>query len=202
MKGQPLKQISAAFSSAVAGRTDADLVQRCRKNEQLAWDELVDRYQRLIFAVPKRAGLNDDQAADIFQDVFLTLYQKIDEIEQPERIRAWIVTTAKFKTWAVVRGEKGLHSPATEEEMEVEMGNLPDSSPLADDVLIELEEQHLIRTAVAKLDERCRTIISMVYLNAATASYVDVGEAIGVGATSISPLRSRCLKKLEKLLTS
>lgn len=188
------------FEAAALGNGDASLVARCRKNDQSAWDELVDRYQRLIFAIPRRAGLSDEQAADVLQDVFLTLFEKIGEIEQPERIRSWMVTTAKFKTWAVVRSSKGFYSPETEEEMEAEMASLRDNAPLADDVLIELEEQHLIRTALTTIEERCRTILSMIYLRDPAASYIEVAAAIGVGETSISPLRSRCLKKLEKAL--
>ncbi|MBX7054300.1 MAG: sigma-70 family RNA polymerase sigma factor [Pyrinomonadaceae bacterium] len=189
------------LSSRTADRGDAELVKLCRNGDQSAWDQLVNRYQRLIYAVPRRAGLNDEQAADVFQEVFLTLLQKIDEIEQPERIRSWIVTTAKFKTWAVVRSGKGLYSPETEEEMEAEMANLRDASPLADDMLIEVEEQHLIRTAMLELEERCQKILSMIYLRDPAASYSEVAAAINVGETSISPLRSRCLKKLEKLLS-
>ena len=180
---------------------DADLVRRCQANDQAAWDALVDRYQRLIFAIPRRAGLTEEQAADVFQEVFLTLFEKIAEIEQPARIRSWIVTTAKFKTWAVVRGSKGFYSPETEEEMEAEMANIADNSPLADDVLIELEEQHLIRTALHKLEDRCRQILSMIYLRDPAASYLEVATAIGVGESSISPLRTRCLKKLQTILT-
>ena len=189
-----------AFPASGLERSDAELIRACRDGSQPAWDELVGRYQRLIFAIPRRAGLNDEQAADIFQEVFLTLFEKIGEIEQPEKIRSWIVTTAKFKTWGAVRASKGLYSPETEEEMEQEMANLTDNSPLADDMLIELEQQHLIRTALAQLEERCRKILSMLYLRNSGASYAEVADAVGVGETSISPLRSRCLKKLEKLL--
>ena len=181
-------------------RSDAALVRECRDGGQAAWDELVKRYQRLIYAIPRRAGLSDEQAADVFQEVFLTLFEKIDELEQPEKVRSWIVTTAKFKTWAVVRASKGAYSPESEEEMEQEMANLADRSPLADQVLIELEQQHLIRTALVQLEERCQKILSMLYLRTATASYAEVAEAVGVGETSVSPMRSRCLKKLEKLL--
>lgn len=181
-------------------RSDAELIRECRNGSQSAWNSLVDRYQRLIYAIPRRAGLTEEQCSDVFQEVFLTLFQKLDEIEQPERIRSWIVTTAKFKTWAAVRGEKGHYSPETDEEMEREMASLPDRSPLADDVLIELEEQHLIRTALATLDERCRTILSMIYLRDSPASYAQVAAEIGTGETSISPLRSRCLKKLAAVL--
>jgi len=194
------KRLEIELGAAALESDDARLVKRCRTGDQAAWDALVDRYQRLIFAIPRRAGLTEEQAADVFQDVFLTLFQKIDEIEQPDRIRSWFVTTAKFKTWAVVRSSKGFYSPETEDEMEAEMASIRDASPLADDLLIELEEQHIIRTALEKLEERCRMILSMIYLRASAASYSEVAAAIGVGETSISPLRSRCLKKLEKLI--
>lgn len=199
--GKRAKALETTLESSDVGARDALLIKRCRKGDQTAWDELVTRYQRLIYTIPRRAGLSDEQAADVFQDVFLTLFQKIDEIEQPERIRSWIVTTAKFKTWGLIRGTKGFHGPDTEEEMENEMASLADDAPLADDLLIELEEQHIIRTALTKLEERCRQIIGLIYLREPAASYAEVGKAIGVGETSISPLRSRCLKKLAKILS-
>lgn len=181
-------------------RSDAELVASCRNGDENAWNELVERYQRLIITIPRRAGLSEEQAADVFQEVFLTLFEKLDEIEQPERIRSWIVTTAKFKTWSTVRASKGFYSPETEEEMELEMASLKDASPLADDLLIELEQQHQIRTALKELEERCQKILSMIYLRDSAASYAEVAAAIGVGETSISPLRSRCLQKLGKVL--
>jgi RNA polymerase sigma factor (sigma-70 family) len=188
------------FPASGLERSDAELIRACRDGSQTAWDELVARYQRLIYAIPRRAGLTDEQAADVFQEVFLTLFEKIDELEHPEKVRSWIVTTAKFKTWGTVRASKGHYSPASEDEMEHEMANLADAAPLADDVLIEVEQQHLIRTALKQLEERCQKILSMLYLRHAAASYAAVADAVGVGETSISPLRSRCLKKLEKLL--
>lgn len=195
------EKLQAEFSAKGLETSDAELVKECRRGDERAWNRLVDRYQRLVFAIPRRAGLTEEQAADVFQEVFLTLFQKLDEIEQPEKIRSWLVTTAKFKTWGAVRGEKGFYSPETEEELEFEMAGLQDSAPLADDVLIQLEEQHLIRTALNELEERCQKILSMIYLTEPPASYVEVAKAIGVGETSISPLRTRCLKKLAKILT-
>ena len=199
---QTTEAIDISFPATAVGRSDADLVERCRGGDQSAWSDLVDRYQRLIFAIPRRAGLTEDQASDIFQDVFVLLFEKLDEIQQPEKLRSWLVTTAKFKTWAAVRADKkSLHGETTE-EMEFEIANVPDNSALADEKVIRLEQQHLIRTALGKLDERCQKILSMLYLRDSAASYSEVADAIAVGETSISPLRSRCLKKLEKLLAS
>lgn len=200
MSKTAIQQSDSLFQAVALGRADADLVSECKKGSNDAWDRLVARYQRLIFAIPRRAGLSEEQCADVFQEVFLTLFEKLDHIEQPEKLRSWIVTTAKFKTWGVVRGTKNIYSPANEEEMELEMSNIKDDTPLADEMLIELEQQHLIRTALNKLEEQCIKILSMIYLQEPAASYVEVATAIGVGSTSISPMRARCLKKLEKLL--
>ncbi len=194
------QKIPAEFPARKLEKSDAELVAACRRGNESAWNELVDRFQRLIITIPRRAGLSEEQAADILQEVFLTLFEKLDEIEQPDKIRSWIVTTAKFKTWGAVRGEKIFYAPESDEEMETEMANLPDDAPLADARLIELEQQHLIRTALAELEERCQKILSMIYLQDAAATYSEVAREIGVGETSISPLRSRCLKKLAKIL--
>lgn len=194
------RQLPIDFSAEGLAKTDAELVKACRRGSETAWNELVERFQRLIITIPRRAGLSEEQAADVFQEVFLTLFEKLDEIEQPEKIRSWLVTTAKFKTWGAVRGAKNINSPATDEEMELEMANLPDAAPLADARLIELEQQHQIRTALNEMEEKCRAILSMIYLRDTAASYAEVGAAIGVGESSISPLRARCLKKLAKIL--
>ena len=195
------EKLKSEFAARDLEATDAELVKACRRGSQTAWDALVDRYQRLIFTVPRRAGLSEEQSADILQEVFLTLFEKLDEIEQPEKIRSWIVTTAKFKTWAAIRGEKGFHSPVeTEETMETEMANLRDASPLVDAVLVELEEQHQIRAALRELEERCQKILSLIYLTEPSTTYAEVAKIIGVGETSISPMRARCLQKLAKKL--
>ncbi len=196
----PAEKSEIKLSAKGLEKSDAELVFACRRGDETAWNTLVDRYQRLIFTIPRRAGLSEEQASDVFQEVFLTLFEKLDDIEQPERIRSWMVTTAKFKTWGIVRSNKGLYSPETEEEMEREMMNLADNSPLADDALIELEQQHLIRTALKEIEERCQKILSMIYLRETAASYAEVAQEIGVGETSISPMRTRCLQKLAKIL--
>lgn len=52
---------------------DERLLQACRRGDESAWEALVERYQRLIYAIPRRAGLDKDQAAEVFQEVFTTL---------------------------------------------------------------------------------------------------------------------------------
>ena len=79
-------------------QSDEELLRACRRGDEAAWEALVRRYQRLVYAVPRRAGLDEDAAADVFQDVFATLLENVGAIEQPSRLHAWLVTTARRKT--------------------------------------------------------------------------------------------------------
>jgi len=82
--------------------SDKQLLLACRQGHESAWEALIDRYQRLIYAIPRRAGLDKDAAADVFQEVFATLFEKLNDIAEPDRLQAWLVTTAKRKTWRLI----------------------------------------------------------------------------------------------------
>ncbi|MBC7909936.1 MAG: sigma-70 family RNA polymerase sigma factor [Pyrinomonadaceae bacterium] len=182
--------------------SDEMLVQACRKGDETAWEALVNRYQRLIYTIPRRAGLDEDQAAEVFQDVFTTLLRKLEEIEQPERLHAWIVTTARRVTWRLIKREKnpGKFIGYGEEGEEDEAAQVPSDAPLPDEVLLQLEEQQRIRRAVATLDDRCRKLIQMLFYQPVSPSYTEIAAALGTTEGSIGPTRARCLQKMLRLL--
>jgi RNA polymerase sigma factor (sigma-70 family) len=182
-------------------RTDKELLIACRKGDESSWEALVDRYQRLIYTIPRRAGLDQDQASEVFQDVFLTLLEKIDDINDPDRLHAWLVTAARRKTWRLVTKERSLRRVnLDEEEGEDDLVDIVDSTPLTDEVLLQLEEQHRVRTAVAGLDDRCHKLLTLLYYQSEPPSYAQIAEDFGTSEGSIGPTRARCLKKLLRLL--
>ena len=178
--------------------TDKELLLLCRQGNESSWQALVDRYQRLVYAVPRRAGLNEDQAGEVFQEVFMTLFEKMNEINEPDRLHAWLVTTARRKTWRLLSKERSLQSMQTGEEDEALV--VVDDSPLPDETLVRLEEQHRIRTALAGLDERCQQLLTMLYYQTETPPYSEIAAILGTPEGSIGPTRARCFKKLLKLL--
>jgi len=181
--------------------SDLQLVLACRRGDQLAWEKLIRRYQRLIYAIPLRAGLDEDQAAEIFQDVFTTFFQKLNDIEEPEKLQAWLVTTARRKTWRTIAKSHGLTLQDMESvEFTHEAASVRDETPLPDEQLLMLEEQHRIRTAVSMLDERCRKLVQMLFYQAQPPSYVEIAAALGIPEGSIGPTRARCLGKLLRIL--
>lgn len=183
-------------------RTDKELLMACRKGDESSWEVLVDRYQRLIYTIPRRAGLDQDQASEVFQDVFLTLLEKIDDINDPDRLHAWLVTAARRKTWRLLTRERSLKGvdPEDFDDSDNVLPLLMDSNPLPDEVLLQLEEQHRVRTAVAELDERCQKLLTLLYYETEPPSYAEIAETFGTSEGSIGPTRARCLKKLLRLL--
>ncbi|HET7287925.1 MAG TPA: sigma-70 family RNA polymerase sigma factor, partial [Pyrinomonadaceae bacterium] len=114
--------------------SDVQLVLACRRGDQLAWEKLIRRYQRLIYAIPLRAGLDEDQAAEIFQEVFTTFFQKLNDIEEPEKLQAWLVTTARRKTWRAIAKSQ----TRTREDAEAtnDAATVRDETPLPDEQLL------------------------------------------------------------------
>jgi|ERR1044072_3323429 RNA polymerase sigma factor (sigma-70 family) len=199
-----LKNLSSTFigvqvdSINYMQATDKELLLMCRQGNESSWATLVDRYQRLIYAVPRRAGLNEDQAGEVFQEVFVTLFEKMNEINEPDRLHAWLVTTARRKTWRLLSKERSRQSKQTGEDDEALV--VVDDSPLPDETLVRLEEQHRVRAALAGLDARCQKLITMLYYEAEPLPYSEIAAILGTPEGSIGPTRARCLKKLLKLL--
>lgn len=182
--------------------SDKQLLLACRNGDQAAWEALIKRYQRLMYAIPRRAGLDEDQSSDVFQDVFATLFEKLDDIEQPERIHSWLVTTARRKTWRVISKARAAQYTVSDDESDsgADLSSIPDNAALPDEVLLKLEEQHRVRTAVAGLDDRCRKLLRLLFYEAEPPSYAEIATLLGTSEGSIGPTRARCLEKMLRLL--
>jgi RNA polymerase sigma factor (sigma-70 family) len=177
--------------------SDEALVRACRRGEAAAWEALVMRYQRLIYAIARHAGLDKDQSAEAFQSVFVALVEHLDRIEQPARVGAWLATAARYESWRVRRRIRAVAMPDIDNPSHAEQ--LFDDTPL-DSALLQLEEQNLIRKAVAMLDERCRTLVTLLFYRADPPSYAEIATLLGISEGSIGPTRARCLAKVRRLL--
>jgi RNA polymerase sigma factor (sigma-70 family) len=176
---------------------DATLIRFCRAGDQEAWELLVRRYQRLIYTVPRRAGLNEELAAEVFQSVCIALFEHLDRIRQPDRLGAWLVTTARRETLRQLRRERAV---AVSFEEEVEIQQFADAGPLPDEQFERLERQLAIRQAMSTLDERSRTLLSMLFYESEPPAYAEIAARLGMPEGSVGPTRARCLQKLLRAL--
>ena len=180
--------------------SDEELVNACRGGDEAAWEQIVYKYQAMLYSIPKRAGLSQDLSADVLQEVFKTLFEKLNDIEQPQYLRAWLTTTARHKTIHLIQREKfGRINPLFDEENNLRY-EVRDETLLADENLIRLEQANQIESAIGKIDERCRRLLTLLYFEVEPIPYEEIAMALNIPLGSIGPTRSRCLQKLIKFL--
>jgi RNA polymerase sigma factor (sigma-70 family) len=183
---------------------DPALILRCRAGDALSWEALVKRYQRLVYAVARSAGLDEDLAADVFQTVFQRLVQHLPRITEPERLQAWIVTTSKREAWLQrKRAERLVSMTASEADGEVagptDEWDIADPAPGPDETLAHWQRVAQVQRALERLDERCRQLLRALF-GAEGAGYEEIAARLGLPVGSIGPTRARCLQKLRKML--
>jgi RNA polymerase sigma factor (sigma-70 family) len=179
-------------------QTDNELIAACRRGDAEAWQVLVLRYQRLIYTIPIRGGLDEQQAAEVFQTVFVRLVEHLPRIEQPDRLQAWLVTTAKRETWRLTRRQRQAAVALSIDDEDSQ--ELPDDVPLPHEVAQKLEEQHTVRVALERLENPCRTLLTALFYQDDPPAYSELAASLGIPTGSIGPTRARCLQKLRSLL--
>lgn len=183
---------------------DATLVARCRRGDAAAWALLVQRYQRLVYAVAMRIGHDAHVAADVFQTVFARLVEQLPRIAEPDRLQAWIVTTAKREALLLRRRAQRTVSMTREDDDAPDPApewDLPDDAALPEQALDELQQAHRLRLALERLDRRCRDLLALLFRDEDDAlAYDEVARRLDMPIGSIGPTRARCLGKLRKLV--
>jgi RNA polymerase sigma factor (sigma-70 family) len=168
-------------------RGDNEVIARCLKGDQEAWSSLVRQYQRLVYSVAHALCPSIDDVSDVFQQVWLELYQRLPELRNTEALPAWLITVTRRRAYAVLQSRK-ISDPLDEET--------PDTA----EQLRQIEQEHTIERAMEQLPERCRKLIDFLYFDASEPSYSEISAAMAMPEASIGPTRARCLEKLRKLI--
>jgi RNA polymerase sigma-70 factor (ECF subfamily) len=170
----------------LASLTDAHLVARCRSGDEDAWRELVTRFSRYVYAICSQAfRLRQDDAEDIFQEVFARTYEHLGRLRDDDAIRPWLGQLTRRLCIDRLRA-------AGREELS---GEEP-APASADETLERLDEAFAVHDALAILPENCREILDRFF--ARDESYQTIAAALEIPAGTIASRISRCLGKLRE----
>jgi RNA polymerase sigma factor (sigma-70 family) len=171
-----------------AAVTDAALVARCRTGDDAAWRELVDRFSRYVYAIAIQGfRLSQQDAEDVFQEVFARVYERLESLRENEAVRPWIAQLTRRLCIDRLR--------AAARESDADIDELPELP--AEDDLTALEQAFDVHEAMAGLPESCRQILDRFY--ARDESYRTIGDNLGLPAGTIASRISRCLTKLREV---
>jgi RNA polymerase sigma factor (sigma-70 family) len=163
--------------------TDAELVERCRAGDEEAWNELVERFARYVYAVTIRGfRLGEQDAEDAFQEVFTRVYTNLDKLRDEAALRPWIAQlTRRVCLDSIARS--GREQPTGDAESEH-----------GRDVIAEIDEAMTVRHAMTALPENCQEILDRFF--ARDQSYRTIASELDVPSGTIASRIARCLVKL------
>lgn len=176
----------------------AALVERAATGDRAAWEQLVEAYGRLIWAIARNHRLGAGDAADVSQTTWLRLLENMDRLKEPGRVGAWLATTARREALRAVARGKRTTLVADDAVFEASQSR---SAPPAhlDGALLAAERDQAVRAAVATLPAGCQQLLNLMMLDPAP-SYEEMAAALGRPIGSLGPTRRRCLEKLRTLL--
>jgi RNA polymerase sigma factor (sigma-70 family) len=170
------------------------LVKAAGAGEAYAWEELTSRFGGMIVAIARNCRLSDADVWEVHQTTWLRLVENVGRIDQPERIGAWLATTAKRECYRLTRNRSRLDFDGEAlSELPDETLPAPDAGPLAD------ERDELVRKAFAQLTPRCQRLLTFL-LQEDNPSYKETSAALSMPIGSIGPTRGRCLEHLRQII--
>jgi RNA polymerase sigma factor (sigma-70 family) len=171
----------------VAANIDKELIDRCVKGDEAAWKDLIVRYERLVYSVAVTFCPEPEDASDVFQQVWMDLYQQISDLRHPEALPAWLITVTRRRAYKLITSRQ--RSEPLDE-------NVPDVKQQ----LNRIEREHGLERALGQLGDRCRQLIDLLYFSLDEPTYAEIAVKLSMPVASIGPTRARCMEKLRKLL--
>jgi len=125
--------------------SDAQLVHRCRAGEAEAWNELVERFSRYVYAIAVRGfRFGEHDAEDVFQEVFVRVYDRLGSLRDDDALRPWIGQLTRRV--CLDRLEAGSREEPAGEVVAADF----------EATIAELDEAFAVREALSGLSEECR----------------------------------------------
>ena len=177
--------------------SDEELLRRCREGDEKAWEEVIDNNKRLIYSIPLNFGLTTDDAADIFQQTFISLVQNLERLRPDSNLSAWLATVARRHALHHLRKRKREQLGTTEDFGESNQF----LSTAGMDSTVQFEQMQMINDGLNQIGRRCRELLLALYFDSQQPSYGEIAERLNIPVGSIGPTRGRCLERLRQALS-
>lgn len=133
---------------------DAQLICRFRNGDASAFVELLRHHEDTVYGFACRMLGSGMEAEDVAQETFVRAYERIGEVDRPERLRSWLLSVAANLCRDHFRQVRYRQHLSLEREVDLER-ELPDSTQPAADAM----RERRVRAAIAALDEDKRLVV-------------------------------------------
>lgn len=172
---------------------ERELVERCRAGDERAFQELVDRYKDLVFALIARTVQDRSRAEDLAQDVFLRVHRGLPYFRGEARLSTWLYRIVAN----VCAADHARPAPVSIEDERVR-ARVVTSTASHDQQFGDLELRDRLEKAIARLPANYRLLIAAHYLQG--VQYEDLADALQLPLGTVKTQLHRAKQQLRRLL--
>lgn len=191
--------------TASIGSTSSSLLQRLRTNDAEAWDRMSRLYVPLVYGWACASGLQDEDAADVVQEVFRSVAASIHTFDQGSgnRFRAWLwgVTRNKLREHFRRVASRPRAAGGTEAQMRLEQ--LADEQP-PDEVSQDGSnlQSDLVHRALENIRDEFEDRTWKAFWRASVEGQtsVEIAESLGMTKQAVRQAKYRVLRRLRQEL--
>ena len=178
---------------------DKHIVAQARRGDLSAFEELVTRYEKRVYAIALRSSGSPEDAADITQEVFLKAWRSMESFRGDSGFSTWLfrITMNMCVDHARRRQTQPQTQPLVQGEEDDERP-IPDTAPTPEE---HLENSELGRELAAALDEVSDEHRRIVLLRDVSGmSYTEIAELLEISEGTVKSRLSRARIALRKIL--
>ncbi|MDD2421333.1 MAG: sigma-70 family RNA polymerase sigma factor [Heliobacteriaceae bacterium] len=161
--------------------------QKYISGDDAAFEALIRHYQNYVFAVILNFT-GSDEAADIAQEVFLTIYRSLPGF-QPHNLKAWIgkVAVTKAIDWKRRRSRTELEQP------EIDISTIPETGLGPEEELLAQEQRRLLKEICQSLPPVYEKTVNKYYYEKKSYQQIAREEGVSIKTVESRLYRARAL---------
>ena len=178
--------------------SDESLVSKSRQGDRAAFEELVRRTAKLVFARLYLETGDVHRAEDLSQETFLLAWRKIRQLQDGSGVRPWLFTIAHCVLIDDVRRQSRQKRGGGVEAVDA-LHEVRDSRPLPDESAQREESRQRVLSVLRSMPEEYRLPLTLRYIGG--ADYETIGQQLGLSNGSLRGLLNRGMARLRAALS-
>lgn len=142
--------------------TDEQLIERFTSGCMLSFEQIIKRYETKVHNLAMRLTRNPEDAEEVLQDVFVTVYRKIEGFQGKSKFSSWLYRITVNAAFMKLRKKKQDRNVSLEDMVpharDRAIGNQSSHSSFCDSRAVNTELRDALETAIKKLPDEYRAV--------------------------------------------
>jgi RNA polymerase sigma-70 factor (ECF subfamily) len=176
--------------------SDEELVRSAQTGDRSAFEELVRRTTRLVYARVYLEVGDRHRAEDLVQEVFMTAWRSIGQVTEPAGFRSWLLAVAQSVAIDHFRFEGRKRRAAPPREDSHVLDRTAGGGPGPEESMAREEDRARVRAILQSLPEEYRLAMTLRYIDG--EDYETIGMQMGLSNGSLRGKLNRGMQLLKE----